>query len=433
MRRVSKICLAIICAVLVIPCCNTVALSNEKLDKYAANNILFYDPDSNCASYGVGGTDWDSGSGGGWTERLQTIVIQYGQLSMDLQREWGVPWEVVFAQMIKESSLGTAPNGINAGVAKNGYYNWLGITGKGGAYSVGTPFVDGGGRKWAQYATIEDMIKDYSGKYIARNGYYDKAFLHLVPSDYDLEGYLSDFIMVYAPPVENDTSTYISQMMPYINSIREIGKTQGWPTSEELAIQENIQPGGRNPIGGSAGGGGDDNYPTPVSCSVSSRSDLRGFSSVAEAEAALKGLYYSENLSGILPGLSVPKTGDPHDNCVAFTQWFMIKFTSITNRGMTGNGNRIAYNYYDAFHNQFPGMTTSNTPTLYSISSWSSGVWTNHTGVIVGINGDDVIIAQAGWDHRKLSFTSKKKSAISGNGNYYVSIIDYIEPQGILR
>ena len=230
------------------------ALSSENMDIYSQNNILFYDPDScengsNIQSYDnliIGETR---------DERLKSVVESYGPLAMDLQREWGTPWEVVFAQMVIESGVGTSKSGINAAVAENGYVNWLGITGKGGEFSVGTPYVSSVGRNWAQYASVENMIKDWAGAYIARNGYYDKAFSNLNPNSYNLRGFLNDFIMVYAPPSENDTSGYITSVMGLINgTIKDVRQEKGWPSSEELAMKENIPVGGNHPIGSDVSG-----------------------------------------------------------------------------------------------------------------------------------------------------------------------------------
>ncbi|MBQ1298309.1 glucosaminidase domain-containing protein [Candidatus Saccharibacteria bacterium] len=225
------------------------ALSESDMDIYSQNNILFYNPDS-CED--VGGTSVYDNLVIGETrdERLKSVVESYGLLAMDLQREWGTPWEVVFAQMVIESGVGTSTSGINAGVQENGYYNWLGMTGSGGEFSVGTPYISSVGRKWAQYESIENMIKDWAGEYIARNGYYDKAFSNLSPSSFNLRGFLNDFILVYAPPSENDTSGYITQVESIINgTINDVRKEKGWPSSEELARKENIPIGGKHPLG----------------------------------------------------------------------------------------------------------------------------------------------------------------------------------------
>ena len=231
------------------------AISKVQLYEFGQNNILFYDPEgcvdgaSNLQSYN------NLTIGEAYASNLVDVVKQYGELAMDLQREWGTPWEVVFAQMQIESQVGT--DGVAVSIARNGYYNWLGITGNGGSLSIGEPYVSSNGKHFAQYPSVENMIKAWAGTYIARNGYYDKAFSHLDPNAYDIRGFLNDFILVYAPPVENDTSRYITGVMSLLNgTIKQVREEMGWPSSEELAKNENIPIGGRHPLGSSSGGGG---------------------------------------------------------------------------------------------------------------------------------------------------------------------------------
>lgn len=253
MKNVKRIIVGLVAMIFLSPTCLAGAISSNQLYMFSQNDILFYDPAgctdgaSNLSSYNnlVIGEAQDSS--------LKEVVKAYGQLAMDLQREWGTPWEVVFAQMEMESNVGRNKNSIAGAVEANGYYNWLGITGDGGQYSVGQSYISSSGRKWAQYPSVENMIKAWAGEYIARNGYYDKAFSNnLNPNSYNLRGFLNDFIMVYAPPSENDTSRYITSVMSFINgSIKEAREEMGWPSAEELARQENIPIGGRHPLSSS--------------------------------------------------------------------------------------------------------------------------------------------------------------------------------------
>ncbi len=241
-----------------------VKLPSGRDDEFAENNILFYNPSggrSNC------GDPTDSGSGGGGgsgsgNDRLKEIVRQYGEFAMDLQRKYGSPWEVIFAQMLHESGVGTA--GVAASVAKNGYYNWLGITGTGGSLSVGTPYISPSGRKWAQYPSIKNMMEAWAGTYVLRNGAYDDAFQELDPNHYNLHAFLVKMIHHYAPSSDgNDEAGYVSAVESTINgAITEVRKEKGWPSSAELAKKENIQIGGEMGMSGSKGG---DKDVTPVS------------------------------------------------------------------------------------------------------------------------------------------------------------------------
>ena len=94
-------------------------------DASAQINSLFYNPlqDACVVTSGSKTNSYDDIviSGSTSNEKLEEVTEKYGELAMDLQREWGTPWEVVFAQMYHESSVGTSENGIDAGVAANGY------------------------------------------------------------------------------------------------------------------------------------------------------------------------------------------------------------------------------------------------------------------------------------------------------------------------
>lgn len=239
----------LVLALSLVPTSTALAVSQSMLDFFAANNIFYYDPDgTKCVNYNAG-----IGGGGGISggDALREAVIKYGQFAMDLQRKYGSPWEVVFAQMVKESSVGQCTNCVASGVAAMGYYNWLGITGSGGSLGTGNPYYSPSGREWATYATVEKMMESWAGPYVLRNGRYDAAFAYLDPNNYDLNGFIATMVPIYAPPSENDSSAYISQIIGLVRTVQEIGAEQGWPTSAELAKQENIPIGGETPIGGS--------------------------------------------------------------------------------------------------------------------------------------------------------------------------------------
>lgn len=254
-RRLNKIIVVLLAALMMAAPVN--AVDQKFWEMYSQNDIMFYDP-ANCE--GNSGTpEYDNlVVGKSNSERLESVLESYGEVAMDMQREWGTPWEVVFAQMVMESSVGTAGVAVSM-FEENGNYNWLGMTGEGGDNSVGVPYYSG--RNYAQYATIGDMIKDWAGEYIARNGYYDKAFINnLSPDAFDLRGFLADFIAVYAPSSDgNDVNGYITIVESYINgTIADVRKEKGWPSSAELAQKEKIPIGGKHPFGSTAISDGDE-------------------------------------------------------------------------------------------------------------------------------------------------------------------------------
>jgi Mannosyl-glycoprotein endo-beta-N-acetylglucosaminidase. len=198
---------------------------------------------SNCGTIGGGGEV--SGSG---YERLKAAVKAYGEVAMEMQREYGTPWEMVLAQMQMESQVGT--DGIAVKGATN---NWLGLIGTGDAGY----WISSKGRKWAKFTSVEASIKDWAGPRVLRNAkyhFYDAAFAHLDPNNYNLDAFVHDVIYIYAPPHENDTPRYISSVLSFIKGpIAEARAEMGWLSSGELAKQENIPIGGRHPIGTDTG------------------------------------------------------------------------------------------------------------------------------------------------------------------------------------
>lgn len=74
-------------------------------------------------------------------------------------------------------------------------------------------------------------------------------------------------------------------------------------------------------------------------------------------------------------------------NCVSFSVFFLKKFTSLS-IGATGNGDNVV-NYLRGI-----GVPTGNEPRVGAIFSWSGGKY-GHTGVVLGIQGDTVIVGHA--------------------------------------
>ena len=246
---------------LTVPAFAEVKLPTGREEEFSQNNILFYNPDGGLNCNYASSSSSSSGSGGSVdsssvTEKLKEVVREYGEFAMDLQRKYGSPWEVVFAQMVVESGVGTCTDCVASAIAENGYFNWLGITGDGGSFGVGTPYISSSGRAWAQFATIENMMEGWAGPLVLRNGYYDDAFQELDPNNFNLHEFLVKMISHYAPNSDgNNESDYVAKVESYISGpIEEVRQEMGWPSSEELAKSENIQIGGSEGMGSSEGG-----------------------------------------------------------------------------------------------------------------------------------------------------------------------------------
>jgi hypothetical protein len=237
LKRFSKITLSIF-LILTLATPTYATLNESTWDMFHQNGIFYYNPDNVLLYCG----DVASSLTGSGYERLKEAVRAYGEVAMEVQREYGVPWEVVIAQMQKESGVGVA------GIAVNGAdNNWLGITGTGDAGSYISP----SGRRWARYTSVEASIRDWAGPRVLRSRFYVAAFPYLDPANYNLEAFLRVMISSYAPASDgNNEVAYVASVLSFINGpIREAREEMGWPSSAQLAIQENIPVGGRHPMG----------------------------------------------------------------------------------------------------------------------------------------------------------------------------------------
>ncbi len=215
-------------------------------DDRAHTGIYYYDAE--CGS-GISGACGGDIEGEGVQERFREVVEKYGEIAMKMQIEYGPPWELVFAQMVMESGVGSATNGINKGVEANGYFNWLGLT-YSSSHFYNLPEAYNSGRGWSQYASIGNMIAAWMVDYL-RNGYYDSAYKYTDPNNYDIEKFFFEMIQSYCPASDGcDHAAYWSTVSQYVEEADKIAKEKGWPTSAELARQENIPIGGKYPVNG---------------------------------------------------------------------------------------------------------------------------------------------------------------------------------------
>lgn len=383
------------------------ALTDEQEEMFAQNDILFYDPDDNCY-YGAGhggASDELPGAVGSGYERLKNAVKTYGEFAMEMQRVYGVPWEVVFAQMQQESSMGQAGHAVNG--ATN---NWLGITGEGDAgYYVSPPSENyPSGRKWAKYTSIEASIEAWAGVRVLRNGIYDDAFAYLDPAKYDLDGFLTAMLAHYAPSSDgNDESAYALSVKGFIaGPIAEVREEMGWPSSAELAKSENIAIGGEHPLTGGPIG---ENPPEGTGAGIMCQSGglveggiteigpaLGVLAEFIEAERAESGLAMPDlpRSASFNQALGTPGRDDVAcwglqcGQCTTISKWFTLFKTNYTYT--RGNGGQVAMNLVSANS----GLGFGSAPQPYSVFSWyyAGDTTFGHTGVVLGVLPDESIV-----------------------------------------
>lgn len=145
-----------------------------------------------------------------------------------------------------------------------------------------------------------------------------------------------------------------------------------------------------------------------------------GFSTVEEAEKAVMEPYRALDgqPSSVLTGqyglhkASVAERNPYLENCVSFSVYFLNKYTSIRKNGNPangfGDGGAVAETAYNQLHDQYPELSISHEPTVYSIASCGASNYVkgtySHTFVVLGINqsAGTMIIGEAGfrsgWD-----------------------------------
>ncbi|MBQ6486416.1 glucosaminidase domain-containing protein [Candidatus Saccharibacteria bacterium] len=395
----------------------------------------FYNPNgSNCVwsgnAGGNSGEDNGSESGGGGLSggsRLYEYTKKLGSYAMSLQKKYGTPWEVIFAQMQHESSMGTL--GVAVSGATN---NWLGITGTGdaGYYKKCSEC-----RKWAKFSSLEAMMDAWAGRKVLRNGYYNAAFQYLDPNNYDLHNFLKKMISIYAPASDgNDVANYINKVEGYINgTIRQVRQEMGWPSSAELAKQQNIGIGGDYPIGGNVpgggGGGGDDgdsdggdtNYCLDENEGGSTGTGgelVSGGMNLQQAQEFMqpyinraklreKGTVNFDGATVNQPSGGAPKDGTLN-NCSAFSQWFSNRYTSAATVGLY-QGSATVSRLLSLGRGYVNG---GHTPKVYAIFSNNSP---NHTGVVLGIDKErnKIIIGEASYHNGLNGYPRAKEYDLS--------------------
>ena len=163
---------------------------------------------------------------------------------------------------------------------------------------------------------------------------------------------------------------------------------------------------------------------------------MQGFSSIEDAEKVIINAYESMESSemGNKYDLALPHTGDYHDNCVAFSTWFINHYTNIA-YSSPPDGNMVVDDFYARNKSEYPDLTIDKEPSVYSLASWSvptmgtsSG---NHTGIVIGIDKDNnkILIAEAGWDNPDFTGVHEYDlgEATGDTGYQYINLNKYLK------
>ena len=112
-------------------------------------------------------------------------------------------------------------------------------------------------------------------------------------------------------------------------------------------------------------------------------------------------------------------------NCVSFSKWFGEYTTGLMN-GWGGNGVDLAHNFAVANH-----LSEGKEPRPFAIFSVSAGSVDcggrpcGHTGVVVAVNGDDIMVVEANWNMTKGQINHYKRGYFVNT--YYKNTFTYLD------
>lgn len=353
-------------------------LSEERMSEFAISGIYYYDPSDSCVSfrYATGAESF-----GALSATQVAFVETYHNVAVMNSINYGIPWEAVMAQGILESAAGTS----NFAVQRN---NFFGI----GAFdsNPGAAFT---------YDTPEEGWEGYY-KNIQKTATYRE---HGVFSGETVTDPYAYVIAVKEAGYATDPN-YVAKLSVIIAAIEELADAQGWASSAELVGQhpewyENAEANSQGATIDVASRG----------MSVCNGGGLVSGGMTLEEAQEFMTAYANEasepwrrgNL--YFDGAYIQDSGCPNgtlNNCSAFTQWFLNRYTTVGPEGaVIHQGSQAVARYLS----EIPGLTDGGkTPRVYAIVSMGpySGAadgWSNHTGIVLGIDEakNQIIIGEA--------------------------------------
>jgi hypothetical protein len=119
--------------------------------------------------------------------------------------------------------------------------------------------------------------------------------------------------------------------------------------------------------------------------------------------------------------------GDNHAmNCVSFSVYFVNKYTSFQ-QYPSGDGIQTAHSIAS-----MTGKQVSDTPTAYSVGSGPGTGPAGHTLVVLGVDGDRVIIGEAGYCAHMGRVRVDSAERLKAEGWVFVDVSDLISESGSL-
>lgn len=363
------------------------AISESQLDMFAQNGILFYDPTGSEIGSCVGGTSATTGN----TDYAGNEILNADQLQKIAENQpiyekvgadTGIPWAVFAVIHMRESSLSRTNPKNNLGIYQITdnvhYYAW-----------TGTPVDD---------AEFERQTRD--------------AAEHLQGKMND--SFIADGLAAGDPNAvkrlffayNGKAGVYKNQAISLGFSSDEAENGEGSPyvmNRADLQRDTTVEPTKSNRTWGQIKVDyGPIEYPANtdygafvVYASLAGLASGCGLTEggMTEEQAKTFMMRYGENVNndsvtamsrGAMPATDC--AGGALSNCVSFSAFFLGKFTDSLYAG--GNGVNVVSRMRDS------GVPTGTEPRVYAVFSWADGD-AGHTGVVLGIHGDTVIVGHA--------------------------------------
>lgn len=356
------------------------ALSQEDLERFSQNGIFFYDPDAGgCVgeklSYATSAT-----SHGNLSAHQVAFIETYHDIAVQNSINYGIPWETVMAQGIQESGAGTSNFARN----RNNFFG-LGAydSNPNNAYSYATPE-----EGWEGYYQLIQRVAVYRQHGVFAGDTVTDPYAYLVAIKE--AGYASD-------------PNYVASVSKFIAAIEDYSKSKGWLSSKELAEKypewkENAE---RNRQGVEA------SQQTNKISICGGGSLISGGMTLEEAvkfmEAYSKEASRKARGSFTFDGATISDSGcigGTMNNCSAFTQWFLNRYTTMGPSGAIIHQGSKAVSRYLSENSEL--VDGGKVPRAYAVMSqgpytgYKDG-WGNHTGIVLGIDKtrNKIIIGEA--------------------------------------
>jgi hypothetical protein len=358
----------------------------NKNDYYSGNDILFY---SACAtedtctltSSATGAGNLDYKSRAIFNDKSLGLIEKNKPFYVKAADKAGIPWQMIAVIHYRETALGRTNPANGQGIYQD-------YARSNGPYPPGE-VTDSEFQRQTDWAASFLLSKAGSKKSALRNGDADAV-------KYTFFSY-NGRAGVYIKQAKNlgfdDTQANNGEGSPYVMNIADERRDPGVNTTTwgqiktdggSLSYPANSDYGAFVMYAALAGG-----LTSSANCSGGGPV-LEG--GLTEAQAKKFVINYGANKGGIsekIAGALWPMCNGGGSNCVTFSYFFNHGFTDLPAAPNDGNGVRIVSSL------KAKGAKTGTVPKPFATFSHGAGSSAGHTGIVLGVHGDTVIVGQA--------------------------------------